>query len=237
MRVTLGTVCIGALIASCSLLNVDGLVGGDAGLLVEGGLGEAREASNDGNADVGSNEDAGVRDGAIAADAKADADADADATSDACVNLLLNGGFEEQADCRPWANYGGPLVAGTPPRNGAGACRACTADGGLGSINFVTVLTGQTFAAGEVVHFAAWVRAADTALFAVGGNLLVTTTTADATFSTPLLLSNTYQRVEVDFTFPLDGGPAQTPLFQIIVRGTSDAGNECMLLADITACR
>lgn len=223
----IGMGAVGVLGGACSLVSLDGLAGGGGDGGADGGAapapGDTGPASDAANAADAA--DAGRAD---VTDAAGPPDADA-----ACVNLLLNPGFEERTDCRPWTNFS----TGTPSRSGLRACRPCTPGGGAGPINLQTVLVGQTFGPGEVIHFEAWLRASDGALVAVPASLFVYTNTTDSTSATKLLLSNAYQRIAVDYVIPLEGGPAQTPGFEFLVYGTTDAGGECMLMDDVTACR
>lgn len=220
-----------AFLGACSFASIDGLSDG-TGTRTEGDADRAPESDAPDVIDVADVPD--VPDAAVdATDAR---DQDASDAADACVNLLLNPGFEQQTACSPWNNSGGGLaVDGTPARSGANACRACTPPSGL--INLLTSLLGQTFGPGEVVRFEAWLRAADGALYAKEIGLYMAATTSDAPTAKFMLLSDTYQRITSDFAMPLDGGPSQTPRFQFLLYGAPDAGAPCILMDDVRACR
>lgn len=188
----------------------------------------AADAADGGGAEAGAPADA-----ADAADAGL---APTDAAAP-CVNLIVNPGFEEPADCRPWTNYGGPATGGTPAKSGGNACRACTSDGKDGRINLVVRLAGQTFAPGEVVHFEAWTRASDGKLIASSSLLIGYTDIVSGTSSTEFVLTSAYQRISIDYVIPLDGGPMQTPSFQFLVSRPTDVGDQCILMDDVSACR
>ena len=193
-----------------------------------------------------SGSDADPEDAAVEGGGDADADADVDAgrtPSDAaapCVSLIVNAGFEEQqADCRPWINYGGDATGGTPPRSGTNACRACTSAGSAGRINLVVRLIGETFAPGQVVRFEGWMRAYDGKLVASSAVLYARPSdNIEGTIaSTERSLTTAYQRITLDLVIPADGGAGQVPSFQFVVSRPTDAGGECILLDDVSACR
>ena len=180
--------------------------------------------------------DAAVEGGGAEADTPRDAGRPPSDAAAPCVNLVVNAGFEEQqADCRPWKNYGGDATSGTPARSGANACRACTSAGSGGRINLIVSLAGETFAPGEVVHFEAWMRAFDGKLSASSAVLYAHA--GQSTASIERFLTEAYQRISLDFVIPADGGASEVPALQFLISRPTDAGGECILLDDVSACR
>src|SRR4051812_45307334 len=107
LRAVIGGATVVCFFGGCALLDVDGLSGGASA--EDGGSETSTMASDGAIVDLRDAQDGGLSsDAASGADADA-AVADGGEASPACVNLLLNSGFEQQVNCVPWTNYGGSI--------------------------------------------------------------------------------------------------------------------------------
>jgi hypothetical protein len=155
-----------------------------------------------------------------------DAGLDAGSLSDvdaapACMNLLLNGGFEDKPTCDPW----GTGTTSSTAHAGTRACLACA----TGWLQPRTSIINQTFSPGEHVSFSVWIRAADLQLYGLTASVFLTPGGSGG-----VVMSNEYQKVTINSVIAPDGGPVAELDLGLQVYAP-DGG--CLLFDDAVACR